>query len=251
LVNFAKGKADPSFVPEVEPFKNVREWDGDSGEVAFLTDEHFDSYRADQASHNNGNMLVMFYAPWCGHCKAMKPDFGRASVELKDDAVTLAAVDCTEHKDVCAKYGVDGYPTLKYFDSPDGPSKDYTGGRAVADLVKFGREGILADGGGGLQASDLSYSERLTAIYEKHNKDKLSTVQATLAKYKGREVYLFQLLKEKYGAEPIPQKKEKKEKKEKKAEVDEAIEEDERNDDDKEKTDGGVGVITEEEKDEL
>ena len=93
---------------------------------------------------------------------------------------------------------------------------------------------VLASAACAAPAAD-DYEGRLTAIYEKYNKDKLSTVQATLAKYKGREGYLFQLLKEKYGAEPIPQKKEKKEKKEKKAEVDEAIEEDERNDDDKEK----------------
>jgi hypothetical protein len=64
---------------------------------------------------------------------------------------------------------------------------------------------VLASAACAAPAAD-DYEGRLTAIYEKYNKDKLSTVQATLAKYKGREAYLFQLLKEKYGAEPGQEK---------------------------------------------
>ena len=48
-----------------------------TGAVEFLDDESFDNYRA-----NNPKMLTMFYAPWCGHCKALKPDFTTVSTEV-------------------------------------------------------------------------------------------------------------------------------------------------------------------------
>merc|ERR1719439_360050 len=40
-------------------------------------------------------------------------------------------------KSLCEKYGVRGYPTIKYFNPPDEEGEDYKGGRSLADLKKF------------------------------------------------------------------------------------------------------------------
>jgi len=81
----------------------------------------------------------MFYAPWCGHCKKIKPEFDKASSLLaeNDPPVQLVKVDCTEAgKDVCQRFEVKGYPTIKIF--RDGEfSQDYNGPREYAGIVKF------------------------------------------------------------------------------------------------------------------
>jgi protein disulfide isomerase family A protein 3 len=83
--------------------------------------------------------LVMFYAPWCGHCKRLKPEFEKAAGILKanDPPVHLAKVDCTEAgKDTCGRFEVSGYPTLKIFRGGE-LSQDYGGPREAAGIVKF------------------------------------------------------------------------------------------------------------------
>ena len=95
-------------------------------------------------------MFVMFYAPWCGHCKALKPDYVELSENEELDA-PLAAVDCTVMVSTCQKYGVSGYPTLKWFPSKDSDKgEDYDGGRTGADILEFikGGSGAAAGGGG-------------------------------------------------------------------------------------------------------
>ena len=86
---------------------------------------------------NTDLSLVKFYAPWCGHCKKIAPEFEKAATQLKknDPPVTLIEVDCTEHQSVCGKYGVSGYPTLKIF--RNGEASDYQGGRQASDMVKI------------------------------------------------------------------------------------------------------------------
>ncbi|CAG0879088.1 unnamed protein product [Darwinula stevensoni] len=90
------------------------------------------------------NALVMFFAPWCGHCKKLKPEFEEAAKILKNDdpPVLLAKVDCTESgKDTCGKFDVSGYPTLKIFQ--EGVlSKEYEGPRDSKGIVRYMRQTV-------------------------------------------------------------------------------------------------------------
>lgn len=61
----------------------------------------------------------MFYAPWCGFCKKLKPDYSAAASELKKAQSTRAMaalnVDNSENYSLRVLYNISGYPTLLYF----------------------------------------------------------------------------------------------------------------------------------------
>jgi len=69
----------------------------------------------------------------------MKPDWDSLASTFEDSKkVLIADVDCTTGgKPLCEKYGVRGYPTIKYFNPPDEEGEDYKGGRDLASLKKF------------------------------------------------------------------------------------------------------------------
>ena len=84
--------------------------------------------------------LAEFYAPWCGHCKRLAPEYEKAATALKynDPPVALIKVDCTAETKTCGKFGVSGYPTLKIFKNGE-MSSDYNGPREADGIVKFMR----------------------------------------------------------------------------------------------------------------
>jgi len=99
-----------------------------------LTDSSFDG-----ELEEIDTALVMFYAPWCGHCKRLKPEFEKAASVLKanDPPITLAKVDCTEGgQDTCGRFSVSGYPTIKIFRNGE-LSQDYSGPREAAGIIKY------------------------------------------------------------------------------------------------------------------
>ncbi|KAG2215096.1 hypothetical protein INT46_002928 [Mucor plumbeus] len=101
----------------------------EQSDVLSLTDKTFDQEVLDQDL-----MLVEFFAPWCGHCKALAPEYEIAATQLKDK-VKIAKVDCTENQDLCQKYDVRGYPTLKVFRKGD--TSDYKGARKADGIVSY------------------------------------------------------------------------------------------------------------------
>ncbi|KAL0075431.1 thioredoxin-like protein [Phycomyces blakesleeanus] len=110
------------------------------GSVSVLTQDNFAS-----AIDGSKPALVEFYAPWCGHCKTLAPIYeqlGEAFAHA-DDEVIIAKVDADNHRDLGAKFGVQGFPTLKWFPkgvtSPEGV-EDYRGARDLAGLSSFVRD---------------------------------------------------------------------------------------------------------------
>ncbi|XP_005807506.1 protein disulfide-isomerase A3 [Xiphophorus maculatus] len=101
-----------------------------ASDVLEFTDDDFESRIGDHEL-----LLVEFFAPWCGHCKRLAPEYEAAATRLKG-TVSLAKVDCTANSNACSKYGVSGYPTLKIFRDGE-ESGPYDGPRTADGIVSF------------------------------------------------------------------------------------------------------------------
>jgi protein disulfide-isomerase A6 len=80
-------------------------------EVVVLTDDNFDQL----VMKSKDIWMVEFYAPWCGHCKSLEPEYKEAASKLKG-AAKLGKVDATVHKRLNDRFDIKGFPTLKIWD---------------------------------------------------------------------------------------------------------------------------------------
>ncbi|KAM7152859.1 protein disulfide-isomerase A3 [Macrochelys suwanniensis] len=135
-------------------------WPGRASDVLELGDSDFESGLAERP----GLVLVEFYAPWCGHCKRLAPEYEAAATRLKG-IVPLVKVDCTANSNTCNKYGVSGYPTLKVF--RDGEEAGaYDGPRTADGIVSHLKK----------QAGPASVALHSVADFEKFISDKDASV---------------------------------------------------------------------------
>jgi protein disulfide-isomerase A1 len=103
-------------------------------DVLVLTTETFD-----KAFIETKNLLVEFYAPWCGHCKALAPEFAKAAKQLKDEGseIRLAKVDATVETELATRFSVQGYPTIKLMRGEGKTPIDYSAGRTTNDILTW------------------------------------------------------------------------------------------------------------------
>lgn len=105
----------------------------DVSDVITLTDDNFQSEVMDSEDH----WLVEFYAPWCGHCKNLAPEWEEAAHKLAGE-VKLGAIDATANEGLAQKYGIKGFPTIKLFSAgKKGKAKDYQGPRDAEGITQY------------------------------------------------------------------------------------------------------------------
>ena len=108
---------------------------GNEKDVIELTDDNFD----DTVFNDDSMWLVAFYAPWCGHCKKLLPEWVSAATQLRG-TVKLAKLDATVNQKMAQRYQIQGYPTIKIFSPGKGKDKtteEYQGPRDTAGIVQY------------------------------------------------------------------------------------------------------------------
>ncbi|WVO22327.1 protein disulfide-isomerase domain [Cryptococcus decagattii] len=92
------------------------------------------------ALNESKNVLVAFTAPWCGHCKNMKPAYEKvAKVFSSEPDVVIALMDAddAENKPVAQRYGVSSFPTIKFFPKGSKNPVAYDSGRTAEQFVDW------------------------------------------------------------------------------------------------------------------
>lgn len=111
---------------------------GSDKDVVVLTDANFD----DLVMNSDDLWIIEFYAPWCGHCKNLEPEWNKAATELKGE-VKVGKLDATREHTIAGRYNVNAYPQIKLF--PSGPKsdnliEDYNGARDSSSIVDWAQE---------------------------------------------------------------------------------------------------------------
>jgi len=124
---FVKGEVEPTIKSEEVPADN-------SQPVKVVVAKSFNDIVMDATK----DVLVEFYAPWCGHCKQLAPIYDQLAESLKDvTTVTIAKIDATAN-DVNPNLNIRGFPTIKLFLANDKANPvEYNGDRSKADLLRF------------------------------------------------------------------------------------------------------------------
>lgn len=101
-------------------------------EVFTLTGDNFES----TVTNADADVMLEFYAPWCGHCKHLKPEYSEVAKHFAGDSeVVIAAMDATAHTPP-SSFEISGYPTL-IFQTKDKRRISYNGPREAQDMISW------------------------------------------------------------------------------------------------------------------
>lgn len=128
-----KGEKNADGIVEYMLRMNDPNWAPPPSAVVELASDNFTSW-----VKNKDIALVMWYAPWCKHCKQVKPEYDGAAAELTGWGIPLARVDGTREKELADQYQIGGWPQFKLFRK--GRVYDYKGPREKDNIIEFMRK---------------------------------------------------------------------------------------------------------------
>lgn len=117
-------------------------------------------------------VVILFYAPWCGHCKAFHADYERFA-QLVKGTVRVGAINADAHSQVAQQFGVRGFPTIKYW--PMGLKSsptDYQQARTAAALQAFVMNNVLSD----KVLTNITTADQLTELVRSSPNGKVSVL---------------------------------------------------------------------------
>lgn len=119
--------------------------------IAILFAIYYFTYKSNREPFSSGSpklkaskgetVVALFYADWCPHCVAFKPDFLKAQEDMngsksKGKTLRLELVDCVANKTIASENSVSGFPTVKIF-TDDNESSEYKGERTYEGLTSY------------------------------------------------------------------------------------------------------------------
>merc|ERR1712002_741623 len=124
LTDLAEGKLEPYM--KSEPIPETQ------GNVKVAVAKNFDEL----VTNNEKDVLVEFYAPWCGHCKKLTPIYDELGDKMAAEDVEIVKMDATAN-DVPPEFDVKGFPTLYWLPKTSKKPVSYNGGRELDDFIKY------------------------------------------------------------------------------------------------------------------
>jgi len=130
MIKFTQNYLDKKLEPHLKSEELPEDWD--KNPVKYLVSKNFN----DVVKKSKKNVLVEFYAPWCGHCKQLTPIWDQLGDKFKDrEDLIIAKMDATANE--LADIKIQSFPTIKYFLSGSEKIIDYSGERTLDAFSKF------------------------------------------------------------------------------------------------------------------